>query len=104
MEGSDRMTVRKEINSLRVQEQAINNRIKAIQKDCPHKLCVHEAHGSSGSWDRDDSYWFNFYCYDCQKRWSHDQSLGSDKSMRVRKIDYDKNPRIIELEMEIASL
>ena len=77
---------------------------QALQKECPHETSVYSAHGSTGNCDRDDSYWFCFYCYDCQKRWTTDQSVRPVGPLKVKEIDYAAKPEIIELQMKIERL
>lgn len=98
------MKIREEMDQLFRFRDDILVDIKKQQEICPHETSVCKAEGSTGNWDRDDSYWFVFYCYDCRKRWSHDQKLGHGKSIRVDNIEYDKNPEIVELEIKIASM
>lgn len=47
----------------------------ALQKSCPHPLVarVHKNEGSSGNWDRADSYWTSHRCTLCDLRWSTSQ-------------------------------
>jgi len=96
--------IRTEINELNRQKDDIASKIKSIQEQCPHKTSVYSAHGSTGNWDKDDYYWYSFYCYDCQKQWSHEQSEGRGKSLRVDKINYDEKPEIIELKIKIEEI
>jgi transposase-like protein len=50
------------------------HRLEQLQKECPHHNLEYKNEGSTGSWDRDDSYWTNWFCPDCDKRWTTDQS------------------------------
>lgn len=66
--------------------QAIENKIKQwdarlneLQKSCPHYHCYYEDKGSTGNWDRDDSFWRNYECMDCGRAWTTDQSYKQDK-------------------------
>lgn len=45
-----------------------------LQESCPHFDSVYKNKGSTGSWDRDDSYWREYECFDCGKLWTTDQS------------------------------
>ena len=96
--------IRKMISLFEWQKAEIDKEIKAVQENCPHKTSVYSAHGSTDNWDRDDSYWFMFYCYDCGKRWSTDQSVRPKGPMKVDKIDYDEQPEVIELKMRIEEI
>jgi transposase-like protein len=49
-------------------------KLEDIQKTCPHYDSEYRNHGSTGNWDRDDSYWRNYECHDCGKKWQTDQS------------------------------
>lgn len=44
-----------------------------LQKTCPHTNATKKGNSSTGSWDRDDSYWWEFDCPDCGKRWTEPQ-------------------------------
>lgn len=86
------------------QIKRIQNTILKIQDDCLHELSVYSMHGNTGNWDRDDSFWYEHYCYDCRKRWTTDQSWGNESTLKVDKIDYEKKPEIVELELKIKEL
>jgi len=96
--------IRNRVSELSKKRSDILDEIEIIQKNCPHHTSVYSAHGSTGNWDRDDSYWFLFYCYDCQKRWSTDQSVGPKGSMKVKEIDYGEKPEVIELKIRIEEI
>ena len=49
-------------------------KLEQLQNNCPHHSLEYKNCGSTGSWDRDDSYWTEWYCPDCDKRWTTDQS------------------------------
>lgn len=48
--------------------------LEKIQKSCPHYDSVYRNKGSTGNWDRDDSFWREYECFDCGKKWTTDQS------------------------------
>lgn len=98
------MTIREEIDRLFRAKDDIVADIKRQQGVCPHVVSVYEAGGSGPNYDGDSYYWYSFYCYDCRKRWTKDQDKGSGNSLKVSKIDYDKNPEIVELEIKIAGM
>lgn len=52
----------------------LQSEIAQIQENCPHQNLLYSFGGSTGSWDREDSFWIDFYCKDCEKRWQTDQS------------------------------
>ena len=49
--------------------------LEQIQEDCPHPLIARDAvnEGSTGNWDRQDSYWTRHHCKLCDRRWSTGQ-------------------------------
>lgn len=49
-------------------------KLRVLQDKCPHHSLEYKNKGSTGSWDRDDSYWTEWFCPDCDMRWSTDQS------------------------------
>lgn len=55
------------------------NRLSELQKSCPHYHSFYEDKGSSGHWDREDSYWRDYECMDCGKTWTTDQSYNQNK-------------------------
>lgn len=47
---------------------------RELQNLCKHPNADKKYNGSTGNWDRnDDSYWIEYKCPDCDKRWSEDQ-------------------------------
>lgn len=77
--------------------------IRQLQEKCQHATSVYSMHGSTGHWDRDDSYWYQHYCYDCTKRWTTEQKTSLQSTLRVEEIDYAASAREIELQIELAS-
>ena len=49
-------------------------KLDALQDSCPHYDSEYVNKGSTGSWDRDDSFWRDYTCNDCGKKWQTDQS------------------------------
>lgn len=49
-------------------------KLAELQNSCPHHNLEYKNRGNSGSWDRDDSYWTEWFCPDCDKHWTTDQS------------------------------
>jgi len=48
--------------------------LSELQTECPHQNVKKEYKGSGGNYDPSaDSYWINFDCPDCGKRWQEDQ-------------------------------
>lgn len=96
--------IRERVEALSTQVADINEEIGFIQDECPHETSVYSAHGSTGNWDRDDSFWYDHYCYDCRKRWTTDQARGNESALKVERICYNKKPEIVELEIKIESI
>lgn len=56
-------TIMKKIESL---EQEINE----LQEECPHANVTIKHDSNTGNYDPTaDSYWIDFHCQDCDKRW-----------------------------------
>lgn len=58
----------------------INHRIEVrqaqknfIQNICTHPNVVSVDKGNTGNWDRQDTYWQEHNCPDCEKRWTTPQ-------------------------------
>lgn len=97
--------LRTQINKLFDKKDQLDIQIKQLQETCPHKVSVYQAKGSGGGWDRDPSYWYDFYCYDCRKHWTTEQEYkiyGS--SLKVDEIDIEENPEKIELLFKMRDL
>lgn len=69
------------VTSIKTRVDRIHNAFTKLQKDlkrlqdeCTHPNVEKEYKADTGNWDRgDDSYWINFDCPDCRKRWMEDQ-------------------------------
>lgn len=63
------------IERLRAEIDERNAKIKEIQRECSHPLAALETknEGSSGNWDRKDSYWTNHHCTLCDRQWATGQ-------------------------------
>jgi len=64
------------IESLKNQIKEIQAKIEKIQEDCSHPpLVLQKIHKSNtGNYDpSNDSYWIDFHCQLCDKRWRQDQ-------------------------------
>jgi hypothetical protein len=45
-----------------------------LQSICTHPNATKKYSSNTGNWDRgQDSYWIDWHCLDCDKRWSTDQ-------------------------------
>jgi hypothetical protein len=49
--------------------------LKLIQEQCSHPEAARlkENKGSTGGWDRDESYWTEHHCFLCDKKWTTPQ-------------------------------
>lgn len=54
-----------------------NQKLIQLQLECPHHNLEYKYRGNSGGWDYEDSYWTEWYCPDCNKKWTTDQSYAS---------------------------
>ena len=94
--------IRNAVADLRFKEKQVQQAIIDTQESCPHGTSVYKPEGSSGGWDRDPSYWFSMYCYDCGKRWTTSQDIKPQAKLRVEYIDCDEKPEVVELQIKIA--
>jgi len=66
--------VKSKLKKLLAKEAKIIDEIVELRdKICKHHTLYYKPHGSSGGWDGDSSYWYEWRCYDCGKRWSTPQ-------------------------------
>jgi hypothetical protein len=66
--------MRKRLASLTQQEAKIHEKIKLLQAECPHITLTMRYGGDTGNFDpANDSYWVDWACQDCGKRWSTSQ-------------------------------
>ena len=72
------------IKALNDAKSKLGDEIKEIQDSCPHINLKYTRGGSSGNWDREDSYWFNFKCNDCGKKWTTEQSSDEGRFWEAR--------------------
>lgn len=56
-----------------------NAKLTALEEACPHYNSWYENKGNTGGWDYDDSYWREYECMDCGKRWHTEQDRKNDK-------------------------
>lgn len=77
LEVADNVTKRRQAIELKIQQW--QTKLEEVQNTCPHYRCFYENKGSTGSWDRDDSFWRNYECLDCGKVWTTDQSIQQDR-------------------------
>lgn len=55
-------------------QKKLSDELKELQEKCTHQgNLTYKYNGSSGNWDRNDSYWIEWHCKDCGKRWNTSQ-------------------------------
>jgi len=53
----------------------IEDELKQLQEECEHPNATYKYRADTGNWSRvDDTYWIEWRCPDCKKRWTTDQS------------------------------
>lgn len=51
-----------------------NEAYRMLQQDCQHPNVTKKHRSDTGNWDRSqDSYWTEWHCPDCDKRWTTEQ-------------------------------
>lgn len=78
--GPSFMDIRKKRRELDEQATKVHLARTALMEECPHVNSTYEARGSSGNWDRDDNYWYNWECADCGKHWTTEQGMEARKA------------------------
>lgn len=60
---------------LKRQQIKLNNQLLELQTMCTHHNVTKKFCGNTGNYDpSSDSYWIDWSCLDCGKRWTTDQS------------------------------
>ena len=77
IERSESIVKRRHAIEAKIKEWS--NKLVALESECPHYNSWYENKGSTGSWDRDDSFWRDYECEDCGKRWTTEQSIDMEK-------------------------
>lgn len=72
-------SMQKKIAKAEDQIEKAYSKLHELQESCPHYDSVYKNRGSTGSWDRDDSFWREYECFDCGKKWQTDQSFTQDE-------------------------
>lgn len=68
------MSIKTKIAARIKQLSKIQNEIYALQDECTHPNIDKQYKGSTGNWSKsDDSFWIEFKCLDCGKRWTENQ-------------------------------
>jgi len=66
--------IRKKVAILRDKIKLHNKKLEDFQNnDCPHPNLTYTAKGSTGNWDRENTYWYEWCCDCCGKRWITNQ-------------------------------
>lgn len=53
--------------------ERLQSLILKYQEKCKHKNLSKKAHGDTGNYDpSNDRYWYEYHCFDCNKRWTED--------------------------------
>lgn len=61
-------------NTLYRRIQAAEHDLKMLQRDCTHPSVEKKYGANTGNYDPSaDSYWIDWFCPDCTKRWQTDQ-------------------------------
>lgn len=69
----------------------LQEKLEILREECPHQDLTYKYGGSSGNYDRyDDSYWIDWSCNDCGKRWVTSQ----DNSYHLTSVVYPHAVRI----------
>jgi len=68
------MKISTKVKKINENISALRKNLSEIQETCPHINLTKTSHGSTGNYDpTQDSYWYEFICHDCGKRWSEEQ-------------------------------
>lgn len=71
--------IRRKVKSLNDKIAKAEKELEAFKKKCPHLTLTYKNEGSTGGWDRDDSYWRNWHCHDCGLHWTSQQTYESTR-------------------------
>ena len=74
----------KKFTRLKDKEAKLSEEFEALKEICPHPYLRYRNCGSSGNWDRDDSYWREWYCPTCTKRFRTSQDMNETKPLENR--------------------
>lgn len=74
-------------DSLYTKKQNIEKAIEELQNTCQHEALLYKADGCTGGWDYEGSAWYDFHCFDCNKRWRTDQNTQPpENAIKVKEI------------------
>lgn len=66
--------IKRRYNTIMKQIDALEQEIYALQASCPHTHVDTKYGSNTGNYDPTaDSYWIDFHCTDCDKRWQTPQ-------------------------------
>lgn len=76
--------IAKKREAIETKQDELRAELQDLQCKCTHQgNLTYKFCGSSGNWDRDDSYWIEWRCHDCGKRWTASQDNSYDLTNRV---------------------
>jgi hypothetical protein len=92
---TQKQVLRKKI-SIGLKIAKLHDELIKLQNECPHHSLRYRANGSTGSYDRDDAFWYDWFCPNCDKRWTTEQSYAVkteilSKHPNAKQIDKYKN-------------
>lgn len=87
---SSSANIRRRFATLQRRAAALQAAVDLLRIECPHRAPHYKYRGNTGSHDpSDDSYWIDWSCPDCGKRWttgqSHAEVLKYPGAVEVRK-------------------
>ena len=66
--------IRAKMNALMIKEEKIALKMIKLQNKCEHPNVNKKYRSNTGNYDPTaDSYWIEYDCLDCDRRWSEDQ-------------------------------
>ena len=66
--------IRKKWESIDKREEKIAKELAKLQSSCQHPNVLSKYNSNTGNYDpSSDSYWIEYSCPDCRKRWIEDQ-------------------------------
>lgn len=71
---NEQLKIKRKVDKLKEKIDNAYKEIKEVQATCQHPNADKKYCGSTGNYDpSNDSYWIDFHCQDCNKRWSTPQ-------------------------------
>lgn len=95
-----KQVVRKKL-SIESKIDKLNASLEQLKETCSHYSLRYRNQGSSGGWDSEGSYWIDWYCQDCEKRWNTGQTYIAEQDVlktypHATKIDRYNQPKEYE--------